>query len=87
MWQTARSTPQVRSAHSCSATTTDSATNGTSDYTNDRATDGTPDCATDGTTSGTADNATDCTSFQFRNVFCEQILANNVPSLVSGRSF
>ena len=35
----------------------------------------------------TQDNATDCTSFQFRNVFCEQILANNVPSLVSGRSF
>ena len=31
----------------------------------------------------TQDNATDCTSFQFRNVFCEQILANNVPSLVS----
>ena len=30
----------------------------------------------------TQDNATDCTSFQFRNVFCEQILANNVPSLV-----
>lgn len=35
----------------------------------------------------TQDNTTDCTSFQFRNVFCEQILANNVPSLVSLREF
>ena len=30
----------------------------------------------------TEGNGTDCTQFQFRNVFCEQVLANNVPSLV-----
>ena len=30
----------------------------------------------------TEGNGTDCTQFQFRNVFCEQNLANNVPSLV-----
>lgn len=30
----------------------------------------------------TEGNGTDCTQFQFRNVFCEQTLANNVPSLV-----
>ena len=30
----------------------------------------------------TEGNGTDCTQFQFRNVFCEQVLSNNVPSLV-----
>jgi hypothetical protein len=31
----------------------------------------------------TVGNETDCTQYQFRNVFCEQVLANNMPSLVS----
>ena len=30
----------------------------------------------------TEGNDTDCTQYQFRNVFCEQVLANNMPSLV-----
>jgi hypothetical protein len=31
----------------------------------------------------TTGNDTDCTQYQFRNVFCEQVLANNLPSLVA----